>query len=43
MVAFADFNEEVLQNATKPVIEMNCPEHSAEGYCFKPGAWEQLC
>ena len=42
-VVFADFNAEVLNKATKPVIEMNL-DGSVEGsnYHLLPGAWQDL-
>ena len=42
-VVFQDFNAEVLTNATKPVIELNCPDiTTSNNYSLVPGSWEQL-
>ena len=41
-VTFQDFNNEVLEKATKPVIELNIENVSEDSYTLLPGAWQNL-
>ncbi len=43
-VVFQDYNAEVLQNATKPVIDMNFASAPMDPnrYSLLAGSWEQL-